>query len=875
MASLPTLPKIVDNPPRPTFTRIDGKTWFSLNSDRKFAAPAFPSNEDEINPFKRGLKWSDLRDPYLYTRAYAWVGFIPTQLVTRNYPFDILQLVPPLAFNKDTQMYSLPRDTVKSWTRLAHDLRNLAERLIAVYKLPAVLPYSPLAWGFDQTYKSPSRGRVMAYLGRDWFMVWVGLLNYLVVQIYLGRITQGNEFERETKGRIALRLPSWQVAVREAGFSQAWVDGLWPTDVPRVGLVFRDLYHDPGRIPGQARSDFPVRDIDLDVSHLVTCSVPIWYEWTIEQADDNSFCDPRYLHVLPPANQQKACFHDPAFFDLLPAKHDEPKASFRDPFDRTELAARQKFILEEMAKLEERDRNIRDRESSIGKERRENRERDPPTKTAAVYVWDIHPDDPGKLEKESISKQWRGETLGMYGRDQKRYFSSLNEWHCCEALAPGQVPEDEENDVDNDNMFNAAPAQTPVAPSLPHPLPRAPSPSGVEVEDYAPDCFENRDLETVVSRDEISDVASDILKSMRIFYGFVAPIPFPVEETAAVPRHSQKEEVTFSRALGWALNRPGVAGFLKQPIARVLWDFYVAFGCSKSFEAVKECFDLDFSCPIPLHVNPHLQRLKVINFTSIYDSASTVQRFYVFDYNGPYLIAVPCPITALAVCRLEMEREVDVAQYLADIGATFRTLALDENPPIERIIPTPLIYELPIRPLNYKFTWEDYRAYQRMRDNLLRHPRMCAAMLRGGFVWRVCWASLGGSSTYRGPTSCPSLILTMSESATHFYDDDLTETELDLILGTYRMASANGKDTYTRSWWPPVNVFEGCGEDYGRWTDYREQGFQDRLDDIEKGAAGPLKAKEWKAKLKGTREQRQWRKTLIEQSTQFITVLQQ
>lgn len=65
---------------------------------------------------------------------------------------------------------------------------------------------------------------------------------------------------------------------------------------------------------------------------------------------------------------------------------------------------------------------------------------------------------------------------------------------------------------------------------------------------------------------------------------------------------------------------------------------------------------------------------------------------------------------------------------------------------------------LPVHLPGYKFTLDDYYAYEQQRAALLSDPRIArAALLRGRIVWRLAVAMLSFDDVLEGPTTVATL----------------------------------------------------------------------------------------------------------------------
>ncbi|KAF8867668.1 hypothetical protein BD779DRAFT_1463887 [Infundibulicybe gibba] len=82
-------------------------------------------------------------------------------------------------------------------------------------------------------------------------------------------------------------------------------------------------------------------------------------------------------------------------------------------------------------------------------------------------------------------------------------------------------------------------------------------------------------------------------------------------------------------------------------------------------------------------------------------------------------------------------------------------------------------------------------------------------------------------------------------------DDDLHETECDMICGVYRIDKGGGEANQMHgSWWPKQSTWETSGFGIGQWTPDAEGWYQDRLGEINGGTARLLGAREWTQKLR-------------------------
>ncbi|KAJ3527811.1 hypothetical protein NMY22_g9648 [Coprinellus aureogranulatus] len=276
--------------------------------------------------------------------------------------------------------------------------------------------------------------------------------------------------------------------------------------------------------------------------------------------------------------------------------------------------------------------------------KRLSRERELPTASAEVYEWSIDLDNPTSLKRTHVLKQLRSETLEMYTPNQKRYFSSLNKWHCCEDLAYGESPSDNAADEEWDEYLHGDKVDTE--------RPVCEEPPPLQELSYAHDSSMDKKLipddetrlETSYDPDE--DITNKLLGDLRWYRGFVNPIPFPEGKGNGVAQSlPEKDLAIFMHVLGRAMGREGVDAFLHSNISRVVHLVYVALGgAAKSVPSdVAVLYNLHPDCPDGIRSNPYVRHL-----CSEADSAGA--RYWTLDIGDGFHLGVKTPEMALAMC---------------------------------------------------------------------------------------------------------------------------------------------------------------------------------------------------------------------------------
>ncbi|KAF8592246.1 hypothetical protein K439DRAFT_1313778, partial [Ramaria rubella] len=159
---------------------------------------------------------------------------------------------------------------------------------------------------------------------------------------------------------------------------------------------------------------------------------------------------------------------------------------------------------------------------------------------------------------------------------------------------------------------------------------------------------------------------------------------------------------------------------------------------------------------------------------------------------------------------------------------------------------------LGFRPPRYIPDLVDYAAYTRARDDFLGLPHTCVALLRGGIVWRLAIESLGALAALEGP-SLDSVALGHSwkhPDGTLLYDDEISDTEMDLICGVYGIYTGIISHLLIMLIWPKHSQWAVCSLNMGYWTSSCEGWFQIQLEEIRQGKAVLRNGAGWRSALK-------------------------
>ncbi|KAJ7788705.1 hypothetical protein B0H14DRAFT_2398127, partial [Mycena olivaceomarginata] len=162
---------------------------------------------------------------------------------------------------------------------------------------------------------------------------------------------------------------------------------------------------------------------------------------------------------------------------------------------------------------------------------------------------------------------------------------------------------------------------------------------------------------------------------------------------------------------------------------------------------------------------------------------------------------------------------------------------------------------LGFRRKGYKPTLLDYKINQGLCIQFFQSPRDRAALFAGGIIGRLARegiANMNEDLACMGPTSeavFTGVCLWDGNSAEAYWDDMLTESEIDLICGVYEIATGARTDevqTARVSWWPRPNAFSHSGMNTGWWSPDCERWYQQRLALIRANRATLNTQTDWK-----------------------------
>jgi hypothetical protein len=633
----------------------------------------------------------------------------------------------------------MPEDLIKSWKKLEYILCSVVRALADKYKTKSIGPAWPAARGYQIKHAYRSVAHREARASRQIFVLWIGLLSY---KIAMADSSSENDWPSILQNELGFH-PTIADLIRASD------TGTFSHEVQCVGVF---LY--------LSKADI-ISTLQPSVRWFIAHNIPIWYQWDEDEVERAK--------------------HDPVFAEFGPLQGlPESHTLLSSPPTGIKTITWREFF----KRREENCPRLLNLETELEREKRLNRERNPPIRSAKVFVWDRDPDLPGR---EEVLASERTETLEEYGPEQKRYDSYWNEWDCCFEFGRFATPSPEDMEDDYMHTDSSADEQTynNTIDILP-PEQRCPTPLSDDVyeqTDLPPDNFQNL---CHGPQSTLAGLISDVHEILALHYGMVLPDLNQV----TVGEVSSKEKKFWLRWIG-ACGDTKLASVVSYFWQTARGRYFVEFSRQILNEQQIICdFDQEYSPSFA-------ERLQSIGIYENPDSDVPGKHLFVFLFDEgsvtvPWRLAVTTASDVLLVCRLNSQYlDVDLARFLALRGIPFRTLLVKPLMPPSISYPDVELY-LPQRPFGYRFTKADYEAYLNCRSRILRRPCVRAAVLRGGYMWRLTIGMVSVDELLEGPVGGGSLLAVVNDEDDRYpdlLDDKLTHNEMDWLCGMYVCAT--------------------------------------------------------------------------------------
>ena len=755
---------------------LKGHLFFSPNCSRTvdYPPPIRDESGGEPNPFLPSHQSNGRRNyfeldinkyasPRWWTLAFGWISFFPLTPSLCGPIFE--KLFMPRShhhvFDEELDKYFMPSNLLEKWLRVDRDLSDAVYLIRHRYPIPFVYPINTFCFGYSKGHKRSGALHMALRRGRDWFVVWMALLSYV--------IAGAEDHYSLVKDSVTLAKPSWYDVLVEH-FDAQWLDALLASTVcsfspqtPRAGVFLELEVFD---------SNQPLPDF------FCRFHVPVWYPWSNDLAR-------KYEHLAPLPHQlqegttfltksPRPSTPTPRSSPLPPAGSSSTSMPSLPPFASSSTQPKHitwaEFISQRKKRYEERVKKETPQQQQV----RLGRLRNPPKVSAKVFEWTE--DENGVLCRQAVSKKMREDILESY--QGRTYYDPIeNEYDCCEEYdsgAPGGPSDDDDDDDElawygNDVDMNQQADRILSA--------RVPSPD-VEIND-------SWNLQSVEAPDPKSpdNFIAEVHRILYMQFGYTPLIPVPTFDEPVLKSESDRRRFARFLGIGWQ-NHLNPAFETSQISAAATFVQCLSKGSPISADE----WDLSRNNRQSIFFSTRLKTLRCVG-----------RDLFMFDFKDrstvEWKLTVKTASHALLVCRLDPQfDESDLAYYLLQNGIPFHTLQLSttlSRSPISRH--PPLV--IPFRPADYVFTWRDYEAFRQQCHVIFKQPRGRAALLRGYYPWRLAINDISFSSVISGPSGWSTepnemLVVKLPETGEEFIDDNLTDIELMLLTGTYNASTS-------------------------------------------------------------------------------------
>ncbi|KAG1748819.1 hypothetical protein EDD22DRAFT_850990 [Suillus occidentalis] len=737
----------------------------------------------------------------------------------------------------DTQgKHILHRDIRGKWVDLEQKLLWCMERLGPGLLIPwgTKFPRPPTAYGYQQSHADAKLAKKVAMRSRNAFLLIAATCSWHIMS---------RRYRNPNHAWTVLLTddPKYPIPAEWVlELSRSFVGDL-TTNVPRTGVLISSVYlpwH--GQLPMFERFSIPVwvrqsSSVDSTLRYYVpsqaaiarATEAPQWGQMDVSawgQPDDSSWGQ-------PDANSQSALGwgqdggEQPV--SAAPKEHADSLFPIPQPHSGQLRGEDWKTFF---ARRRDANKKKEETETPARRQSRQSREwaamnHSIPGKssTAVVFEWQSNDEFGGFYERVP-------NLLGFMTH-------SVTEWDLCDALDPTSVPD---GDWEEDDF------PPPPAPSEPAPAPLPPPLSSFL-----------RDIETHFGRYEVAPSAQYTRSVERFVSILHFHLGYQLAASTSTPRGRSTTFDDWARKTNWThlcklVGDDDDANIISIPDAQkhvitCFIGYLVTLPQSQLSDIPPDLWDLG-SQPSLSASNAHIR----VSYTQ-----QPKQRLYIIEPHSspslvPWKLAVTEAITAVMCLRRDWGSDIiNIARNLLEKGIAIKTLlAMSVSPHRRRPLTELRTYSLGhvLRPKDHMLprfrpVYADYIMYEQHRHEFMNQPRARAALLHGGLIWRLALHSLGFDvlpSVLDGisPEAVPfGLMLSINDQT--YFDDELSEEEIDFMCGTYYVQTNDG-NMEIASWWPrpqawAVSGLNGVSRERHKLTD---------------DANGPMTGAQWKRSLK-------------------------
>ncbi|KAF9034395.1 hypothetical protein BJ165DRAFT_679512 [Panaeolus papilionaceus] len=915
----------------------NGRLYVSPNSTRKFVSIP-PENPSLSSPFENRSRPNtsvhNFKEPRWWDLHWGWMAFVPLSPSFTSRPFESLRWRPDIHQVEHIKNPGDPPETRhqvaeehrQEWKEVEDKIVEACNVLRLSHKISGNPPPNPYEMGYAYKHKSAEIVKKRAKISRDWFVLWMGFMSYLVSLSQLPR--HYRSFQRQEED-----VPTWYTCLQDAGFEDDWLESLTQSTVcdfdaciSRVGVVLqlsqygkenppiswflrynipiwflfnakeehwiRQQPHLQKLIPPQKMVDEALNDVFANAPPDVKVLVMVHYLSSNFTSLGNEIQKILRVNELSTQTFQslyKAVRHidlstlpsistvagEQAIIDTL--QHARMLSS-------SQLKGKAKYLIypwppllvrgdvqdhqlyehwsEFFTKQAARQTEYEFCETHKSRGRRLKLEQNPNAcQRYLVFRWRRVVND-GKTfyARVQIDRRRQGDILHSFLKKDpstRRFnaFQNPPEWDLYDgfsegapapvmggynifqaSLTPTTLGEDAADQEENQSASNLVTDWTDCTePSLP------PVDFDVIMADR------NDQLEHLNS---YFDPDLDIIKHMFLFFGYTPVLGRRIQQSSPLPWGAAMKYIRQIKADDTTLltgEKSGITSFIAQLMKG-----------ENSLDA-----DLD-------DLSPHNRYY----LAGLYPFRNCIVRLadnlYIIhkptSASTDWLLGVRSTTTVLLIARLIIQNPnhtlLTIARTLLEMGVPFHTLLRYPDSVFrQRLHSVPESEEHFTYPLGTKFTGKDYQNYKLLAEQLLCRPFGRAALMRGGILSRIAQQYLTFDGAVDGPSSevrvhYQGQVFETERPEYKYTDDDLTEREESILIGTYYVATKqSNQGPKLVSWMPPVAAWYGSAKDkyWAMWTQQDEEIFCQLIDLLEKEELAPMTKKEWRDWVRGRR----------------------
>ncbi|KAJ6504511.1 hypothetical protein DFH09DRAFT_1439992 [Mycena vulgaris] len=780
--------------------------------------------------------------------VYPWYGELFGQLDYRRTKLPIVKRVDLRPNGTIREGWGLERDVLQAWENLETLLQKVLLAMAEHNCLPVADPYIifglPYRWGYKNLYPTENAARTVIFHARTGFLpllanlsmfFWCMHVRYLIKDAG-ARLERTNPPDASDWRRRVCEISGVHLAALADLENSAAGD----LTIPRIGGI---IDFTPGKDPTSATTSWNMQFLIPSII-ATRLPVPLYISWGEIEGLPEIFIphgleymkfvpdahEVGYLHSLP-GNVAFSCWtrsidyvtrkqvlsscrdSDPIIASPAKAAVLRSRSPDVSKFPAVEPGSGQRQG-EHMADFFLRRQKVRQEkavhETPDARARREQRERDvlkggsPGKGGPRVFIWE---EIDGHYIRQAAGRSKYASYWNDHGPEQRRYDSYYNEWDLCEDF--GDDPSDDED------ANYLVPLQ--IEEDILADYQMLPETEGGGMEDgevYSSEADLKRihgipDLPPATGSDVISVARIALVFKNMVHLRFGCTLPEDrLESDLTLPSvivankllgggeimSSEDELYNFRLFLAHCKEAKSLSG-----IPSVLLDFH---------QLNSELYD-DWTVQV---------RRAVLN-NELYYLISEKERE---QWRG-LCIVVQSATTALEIVRQGWGPSLrDVMDQLLSRGIGFKTCCQFEVLSLEPLGRNFRYSGLGFRPPNYKPDLTDYHTYTSFADQVTTHLSMEP----------VCGMAIPQYA---------------------YWDDCLTEQEIDLICGIYHVSTGQGGDSTQVakvSWWPKPLAFDASGINVGWWTPQWEKWYQTRLQQLESGRGTLANHEKWKHNIK-------------------------